>query len=344
MNPSPGLPFLVTSTVPSLPVPPPALFAEAELADLTREAHDRFALDLPAFNAVEFVSPPPRDTSIGPVHVAAWNAERLKHAAASAALVRESGADILLLTEADCGMARSGNGHTVADLAAALGMGYAYGVEFLEFGLGDEFEREAHRGERNLVGFHGNAIVSRLPMAAPVLIRLDDGAVWWLEPRDGQRRLGFRMAIATEIVTRSGPLVVVVAHLESKSDAADRARQMIRLIDAIDRRYAGKPVLIGGDMNTKSLDDDAARTLSSPEAEEPLFAALRGVGFGWQGANDGAATVRATNGRPHPPMRRLDWFFTRGLDASRARTIEAVDAEGNALSDHEMIAADFRII
>jgi len=72
----------------------------------------------------------------------------------------------------DIGMARSGNRHTVAELAVALGMGYAYGIEFIELGLGDEREEEWHKDERNAAGFHGNAILSRYPLNDFALIRL----------------------------------------------------------------------------------------------------------------------------------------------------------------------------
>ena len=338
-----ALPHVVTSLVPDLPVPQPALFEAAEAAPLTRAAHDHLALDLPAFNAVEFRPAPPRDVAPGPIRVAAWNAERLKHAGPSAALVRASGADILLLSETDRGMARSGNRHTTADLAQALGMGYAYGVEFLELGIGDGREREWHRGASNSVGFHGNAILSRLPFSSPALIRLDDGAVWWLDAQDGERRLGFRMAIAVRIETRAGPIVAVVAHLESKSDAGDRARQMRRLTETLDLLHPGLPVVIGGDLNTKALPEDSADWLAAPQHEEPLFAVIEAQGYDWRLANTAEPTQRTLpDGAPLPPFRRIDWLLVRDLDASDPATLEAVDGDGLAISDHDLIAAEIR--
>lgn len=343
MSDGAALPHVVTSVVPDLPVPPAALFEAAEAAPLTRAAHDQLALDLPAFNAVEFRPAPPRDVPSGPIRVAAWNAERLKHAGPSVELVRASDADILLLSETDRGMARSGNRHTAADLAAALGMGYVYGVEFLELGIGDSREREWHRGASNTVGFHGNAILSRLPFSSPALIRLDDGAVWWLDAQDGERRLGFRMAIAARIETRAGPIVAVVAHLESKSDAEDRARQMRRLTETIDTLHPGLPVIIGGDLNTKSLPSEAADWLATPR-EEPLFAIVEAKGFDWRLANTAEPTQRTLpDGAPLPPFRRIDWLLARDLEASDPATLEAVDDDGLAISDHDLIAAEIRL-
>lgn len=338
----PALAHVVTASVPALPKPPAALFDETGRAGETRHEHDRLALDLPAFNALELVQPPSSPVpAAGPIRVAAWNAERLKHASASASLVGASGADILLLTETDVGMARSGNRHTTADLAQALGMGYAYGVEFLELGLGDDRERVWHLGETNRVGFHGNALLSRFAIEDAALIRLDDGAEWWLGAPRGQRRLGWRMAIAARLATPSGPLVAVAVHLESKSDPADRARQIARLLASVDALAGALPVVIGGDLNTKALPAEAAAWRDDPAALEPLFAAVAAAGFDWRGANTGDVTQRTLpDGRPEPPFSKLDWLFTRGLSASAARTVPAVGAKDGAISDHDIVMAD----
>ena len=336
---------IVTDVVPALPKPPAELIAEAETAEKTRDEHDRLALDLPAFNALELK---PAVDAAGPlseggVRVAAWNAERLKQAAASAAMVGAVAPDILLLTETDRGMARSGNRHTTADLAAALGMGYAYGVEFVELGLGDDREREWHQGEVNAVGFHGNALLSRLPIRDVALIRLDDGAVWWLNAAKGQSRLGWRMAIAARVETPFGPILAVVVHLESKSDPDDRARQILRLVAALDRLGDGEPVVIGGDLNTKALLADPALWQDDPAAHEPLFEALAAAGFDWRTANTTETTMRTLpDGKPQPPFHRLDWLFVRGLAAGEQRVMPAVDERGDAISDHDLVVADFR--
>lgn len=58
-------------------------------------------------------------------------------------------------------MARSQQQHTARELAPRLGMSFAYGVEFLELGLDGERERSAFAGQRNVVGYQGNAILAR---------------------------------------------------------------------------------------------------------------------------------------------------------------------------------------
>ncbi|KGM33734.1 endonuclease/exonuclease/phosphatase family protein, partial [Inquilinus limosus] len=222
---------IITKRAGVLPAPDPVLLADAALAP--DDAHDRFAAQVPALNAVEH-RPAEEMWPVGPrLRVAAWNAERLKYHAPSAALLRATGADVVLLTEADIGMARSGNRHTVRDLAEALGMGWAYGVEFVELGLGDARECEWHADEDNRCGLHGNAILSRHKLLDPVVIPLDAGGTWFAGRSGNQRRLGGRMAMAARL-DAPRPLWLVAAHLESHSDADDRARQGERLVAAID--------------------------------------------------------------------------------------------------------------
>lgn len=337
---------IVSARIDALPRPDDAFWNEAREAASTRTEHHRLARLLPALSAVEDQPPPENPPLADTLRIAAWNAERLKYRDASARLMREIAPDVLLLSEADIGMARSGNHHTVRDLADDLGQGYAYGVEFLEFGLGDERERVWHAGETNAVGFHGNAILSRFPLLEPAVIRLDDGAVWWVEETRGQRRLGWRMAVAARVETARGPLLAVCVHLESKTDAADRAAQVTRLLDGVDAIAKGLPVVLGGDFNTgelPSLPGGGYLPAASVEEREPLFRIMRERGFDWAACNDGLATQRMRpDGTPVPPFTRIDWLFSRGAEASHSRTVPAIDAAGSAVSDHDVVVAGFR--
>lgn len=329
---------LVAVAVEALVAPSTAFFEDARAAQLTQAEHDRLAATQPALSTIEVVHIE-SGTHVGNGFVvAAWNAERLKYPVPSVELVRQSGADILLLTEADLGTARAGNRHTVADLARDLGMSYVFGVEFIELGLGDSREREWHKGETNSVGFHGNALLSRLPLLDAALIHLDDGGTWWTDAKDGQGRIGGRMAIVAKVETTFGPILAVSVHLESKTDIADRALQTKKLIAAVDKLADGLPIVMGGDFNTNILPEGSRE----PEAHEPLFDLLAQAGYHWKAANDFALTQRKRpDGTPEPPFARLDWLFTRGLAASDAVTVAAVDADGATISDHELIRARF---
>lgn len=94
--------------------------------------------------------------------------------------------------------------------------------------------------------------------------------------------------------------------------------------------------MIGGDFNTNELTDN----IREPQAREPLFDALADKGYDWESANDFALSQRTRpDGTPVAPFARLDWLFTRGLAARNPLTVAAVDADGAAISDHEMVVA-----
>jgi endonuclease/exonuclease/phosphatase family metal-dependent hydrolase len=347
---------IFSSVTAALPAPGHAEITAALTAEPTRAEHNRLARAVTALTAIEYRPPETLTAPRRPLRLAAWNAERLKYGEASTQLFAALDCDVILLSEADVGMARSGNRNTVAELAGALDMGYAYGVEFVELGLGDDREQIWHKGQRNHAGLHGNAILSRLPLHDLALIRFDSGARWFQDRVNGsatgtQRRLGGRMALCGRIETDDGDLVIVSVHLESDSDADDRAQQMARLLHAINGCYDKARMVIGGDCNTASLPEvdearpeDARTWFHRCDAYEPLFGVMQQGGFGWRTANDMAATQRMRpDGKPLPPFRRLDWLFTRGLVGSAPRTVAAVDDRGSAISDHDVLVVELAV-
>ena len=120
---------------------------------------------------------------------------------------------------------------------------YVWGVEFVELGLGDSRERNWHRGEKNTEGLHGNAILSRIPLRDPVLVRLDDGATWFAEAAEGQRRVGGRMGLGACIQLAGKEIAVFAVHIESRSSPEHRAQQTGNLLHAVNtglRRHSGR--------------------------------------------------------------------------------------------------------
>jgi endonuclease/exonuclease/phosphatase family metal-dependent hydrolase len=307
------------------------------------------------FEQIEVLEPPtaqPPPSERGKILF--WNAERGKFPRQAAARLEELGADALLLCELDIGMARSGQCHTPADLADRLGCGYAFGVEFIELGLGDRAEQALHQGEENTAGLHGAAILSPHRLAEPVLVRLESGGAWY-DGSCGERRIGGRIALIATLELRGGPLALVNVHLESHSDPITRADQVALLLEAIDRHTGDAPVLIGGDFNTSTLSRDWARgtgekpvlpleRVLDPVPYEPLFEVMAAAGYDWQACNAlGVPTQRTRpDGTPRPPLGKIDWFFSRGLKTSAATTIPAVDTDGQAISDHEILAVTVR--
>jgi endonuclease/exonuclease/phosphatase family metal-dependent hydrolase len=296
--------------------------------------HRALIARLPCMNRVEApVGPSDAKPLAFPLTVAAWNLERCYFVAESAALLGRQRPDIVLLSEADNGMARTGQRHTAREIAERLGMSYAYGVEFLELDLGAPNERALCGDSFNARGFHGNAVLARAPLQASAMIRLDEHGHWF-HGETNQPRVGGRCAIVATLAIGDGALVVVSVHLESKADAAYRARQTKRLLDSIDSYAGNLPVVIGGDLNTGLADDRAVD-------KEAVFAVAAEAGYRRHGGPLDAMTTRLSQmtRRPDIPL-KLDWFLTRGLAVAESRIVAAVDPDGSALSDHEMIVAE----
>jgi endonuclease/exonuclease/phosphatase family metal-dependent hydrolase len=251
-------------------------------------------------------------------------------------------------------MARTGLAHTTREVATRLASGYVFAAEFLELGLGDEREKEWHRGGENAEAVHGAAIVARRTLERPVCIHLDGGGTWF-DGAEGQRRVGGRIAVAATIRITGRPVAVVSVHLESNSSPEDRARQMGALLTALDSYAPDMPVVMGGDFNTCTAVRDpfwgpeAKRPLVledpdrlvDPIAYEPLFELAADAGYDWERCNVlGAVTMRTRpDGTPAPPLGKIDWFFTRGLVAADPEVVAAVDGDGaTAISDHELLA------
>ncbi|RRI04869.1 endonuclease/exonuclease/phosphatase family protein [Mesorhizobium tamadayense] len=319
--------------------------------------HMRHAAAIPALGEIEIGGKASRDGAGDSLTVMAWNVERLRHVEAIAATIAGQAPDVVLLTELDKGMARSGNGHPLSRLTDRLGHAFAYGVEFVELGTGNETEQTATGEAENEEGFHGNAVTSAVPLNRPFLIRLD-AAGGWFRPERGQPRIGGRMAIGGQVLLGERRVTVVSVHLENRTGPAGRADQTRHLLDAIDKYDADAPVLIGGDFNTLTAsheerhDDRAAwlaRVAAEPgrlinvERHEPLFQLLAERGYGWRDANTlDRPTQRRASGDP-TPTGRIDWFFTRGLAATAPATLPALLPDGSPSADHDALVVTVRV-
>lgn len=309
--------------------------------------------DFSCLHAVEAVPPPAVAGPRRSARIVFWNAERLKYLEPSAAMLAATGADVLLLCEVDLGMARSGNRHLMAELAARLNAGYLFGVEFVELDLGDARERAWHAGEANSAGLHGDGMVSAMPLRRPALVRLETSGRWF-DGAFGERRVGGRIAVMAEIELAGCPVLLVSTHYESHTDPEDRLLQTRALLDAIEAHAPDRPVLIGGDFNTSTFtrpekhDPDVVvaalaadpKRLVDPAPYEPMFAELNERGYEWQSCNLPHTPTQRTrpDGTPQPPFGRIDWLFVRGLHCSDPAVLPAVDADGVAISDHEALA------
>ncbi|MDO6584700.1 endonuclease/exonuclease/phosphatase family protein [Salipiger sp. 1_MG-2023] len=328
------------AVVDALPLVSDAERAQLLSAPRNAEAHRELMAQVPAMRMVQTggsAHPGPLPATLS---VVAWNVERCLFPEASAEHLRPLAPDVVLLSEVDHGMARSKQRHTTAAMAEALDMTYAYGVEFHELDLGGPTERAFCEDDFNACGWHGNAILSKVPFERVTLIRLDDHGHWYstdvgADPE--QPRLGGRMALAAVLATEAGPVCVVSTHLESNADGAHRAGQMQILLDGIDGFAPGIPVLIGGDLNTGNH--------VPPDFDwrgEPLFDLARQRGYSWDFTADGM-TTRPSLISPHPGrVMKLDWFAGRGFAPLDRKVIASVSGDGTPLSDHDAVWCQLR--
>lgn len=249
---------------------------------------------------------PPR-MSQGSLRVVAWNIQRGRMLPALLSALRDdpnlARADVLLLSEVDHGMGRSHNRHVAKELAAGLGMHYAFGVSYLV--LGDDVMENAE-GAENTQALAGSAVLSRFPIGE--LCNLDLPELRDKFSSKSEKRLGKKRALAAEIRLPSGSLWVATCHLDSNASPLQRSVQLRALLSEVMQQ--GERVLVGGDFNTTTYDasgklallrdllhkfivrgfDATVEGYMTPESsyEQPIFALLDELGFSHEGFNNRA--------------------------------------------------------
>ena len=204
-----------------------------------------------------------------------------------------SRADVIVLNEADWGVKRTDYRYIARELANALQMNYAFGVEFVEVDpltLGREtFEGELSEDKAAMVqnatvdkartlGLHGTAILSRFPLRNVRLIPyVNQGHDWFAEEKKGVSKLEagkrkgagivFGEKIAREV--RRGGRMMLVADIEEKTipggtmtivathlEAKAKPAERVKQLEELlaEIRRAEHPVVVAGDMNTSGSD------------------------------------------------------------------------------------------
>jgi endonuclease/exonuclease/phosphatase family metal-dependent hydrolase len=221
------------------------------------------------------------------------NTEKAKDDVLRAQMDVLQSADVLVLNEVDWGMKRSDYRAVVKDLADALKMNWAYGVEFVEVDpkiLGTQsFANVENQDERKelddlfsvdktrLLGLHGTAILSRYPLRDVKLVPFQYQAYDWYngEKKYGSmeagKRKGASLLFGEEIVreVRRGGRTNLIATI----DVPDLPGDQVTIVAAhLENRTTPKnrvkqmdeildfikpishPVVVAGDMNTTGAD------------------------------------------------------------------------------------------
>jgi endonuclease/exonuclease/phosphatase family metal-dependent hydrolase len=209
-------------------------------------------------------------------------------------LTRLQGVDVLVLNEADWGMQRTEYRDIARDLATALRMNYAYGVEFVEVDpvfdlnteqvhLGDarqdrRLQQDLQVDRQQYRGLHGTAILSRYPIERARILRLpvcydwyakeyaaisklERGRRWsahklFRERVERELRQGGRMALIADISVPDLPTgrATIVATHLENKCPPGCRRRQMQALLA-DIRSDNNPVVIAGDLNTTSRDN-----------------------------------------------------------------------------------------
>ncbi len=268
-----------------------------------------------ALDGARYAPPDPAPTDA--LHVVAYNVERGFHTdAIIEALLEGPAPDVLLLSEADRGCARTDDRHVTDDLARALRMDYAFATEFVEL--------------KQQPCEHGNAVLSRFPLGNVTAIRHATNDSWFDSP--DEPRLGGRVAVRADVQVGDRFVRVYAVHFESALDDATRTAQAAEL--AADGLTVAVPVLIGGDMNAGLYSVDVARGASPAQVRDRTARALLDAGY--RDAHDGLPfAARVTH--PGTVAFVLDLIFTRGLRVEAPGVGIGPPFEG--LSDHRPVWA-----
>lgn len=200
-------------------------------------------------------------------------------------------ADVIVLNEVDIGMKRSGYRNVAAELAAALGMNYAFGTQFVELSpiylssktiTADKMEGEILEmisvDPQRYKGLHGVAILSKFPLENVRLVPFKhQGYDWFKSEKKGpsliekgkrgianrvfleevlrEVRRGGRATLLAEIADErlpSGRITIAATHLENRTKPSHRQKQLAELLETI--KDIPHPVILAGDMNTTNTD------------------------------------------------------------------------------------------
>lgn len=190
------------------------------------------------------------------IRATAWNIERglrlksIIEVLREHPLIRQS--DVFLLTELDCGMARTQNRFVAREIAKALRLNYAFACCYLNLEKGSGLEKETPG--RNAQALHGNALFSRHPILDSHSIALPNGKD---KLKGREKRLGCQRAVVATMAHPSGPLRAVSLHLDAHSSQRQRQQQMTVVLDHLEK-LPPLPELIGGDWNTTTYNSRRA--------------------------------------------------------------------------------------
>ena len=253
------------------------------------------------------------------LRVVNWNIARGARLHEIIEFLRATNADLICLQEADRNALRTGRRNIAAEIASALRMNYAFGVEF----------EELSEGDRHLRAHHGQATLSPFPLTENRILRFArQSRFWhpyWFIPKLAmfQRRLGGRMALLSHVRIAGKTVAVYNVHLESRSESVRRDQLSETLTSA--RQYNDDvPILLAGDFNLDVVQSSGASMIAAGRFENAL-------------SNKGFRTTPSTHlGRKDA----IDWILFKG----KMRVVTAQVHDSITASDHYPVSLTLNML
>lgn len=221
--------------------------AALEKSEIYQKIKPEIELVLNSVVGENFAAPPL--VKLKTIRALAWNIERGKELDGIVAALKEhadlSNRDLLLLTELDYGMARSGNRFVAREIARESNLNYVFAPCYLALNKGNGVEADAE-GE-NEQAIHGLALFSRFPIKRALAVPFPNGKD---KMHGDEKRIGNLRALVAEIEHPTGDFYAATIHLDAHSSRAHRVRQMRILLEYVNKLQPKLPVIIGGDWNT----------------------------------------------------------------------------------------------
>ena len=195
---------------------------------------------------------PPATAGGSDIKALAWNLERgIRFNGIIDALKNDErlkDKDVLLLTELDYGMARSGNRFIAQEIARELKLNYAFAPVYIPLQKGSGVESDIEG--QNTASIHGLAMMSPHRMKNVHAVPLPNGKdkMWGKE-----KRLGYLRALVADIEHPAGEVRAVTIHLDAHSSRKHRHLQMKIVLDHLET-LPNLPTIIGGDWNTTTFN------------------------------------------------------------------------------------------
>ena len=227
------------------------------------------------------------------IRVVSWNINRGLQLGGVLDFLTHASADLILLQEVDLNARRTHQRNVAREIAQMLRMNYVFGCEF----------EELTQGDHNSPAYHGQATLSRLPIAESRILRFRMQSDFW-RPRwyvptipKFQRRIGARMALGSHIAWFGKRLVVYNVHLESRGNDNLRCSQLTEILDDAHQYDADVPVVVAGDFNFDLTQEPVASVVASTPFNNTF-----------NNGNVRPTTTQSRLGR----ARVVDWVLTRG--------------------------------